>query len=211
MRSRCGFCRLPTDYEKFFNTISVCGADAVLLARGIPPSARRLFAAAFSDMRVVVETRCGLSPPVMLCRGLPQGSASAPELSKAAQDPILRLRECSPAAYVTRAGTRVAAAGFVDDVEHYGRGAADIRPILLELSLGSQGTGIGFSWEKGAVGSGWTCRTRPSKLLGGTFGTAGAQRLPCLERSSRRKRHSWANLALWQTDTLPRHRPPWRS
>ena len=51
MRLRCGFCRLPTDYEKFFNTISVCGADAVLLARGIPPSARRLFAAAFSDMR----------------------------------------------------------------------------------------------------------------------------------------------------------------
>ena len=70
MRLRCGFCRLPTDYEKFFNTISVCGADAVLLARGIPPSARRLFAAAFSDMRVVVETRCGLSPPVMLSRGL---------------------------------------------------------------------------------------------------------------------------------------------
>ena len=90
----------------------------------------------------------------MLSRGLPQGSASAPELSKAAQDPILRLRECSPAAYVTRAGTRVAAAGF--DVEHYGRGAADIRPILLELSLGSQGTGIGFSWEKGsAFASDW--------------------------------------------------------
>ncbi|CAE7770376.1 unnamed protein product [Symbiodinium sp. CCMP2592] len=141
-------CRIPADYEKFFNAVSLQGADAVLHSRAVPPCARRLLTAAFSDIQVSIQTRWGNSPPLTITRGLPQGSVSAPELSRAAQDPMLRLRENSPAAYHTHGGRRVAAAGFVDDTEHYGAGAADLPSILADLSLGSLGTGIGFAWTK---------------------------------------------------------------
>ena len=38
--------------------------------------------------------------------------------------------------------------GFVDDTEHYGKGALDLASILRELSLGSIATGIGYAWPK---------------------------------------------------------------
>eukprot|EP00972_Heterocapsa_arctica_P005835 861758-Heterocapsa_arctica.AAC.1 len=50
-------CRVPADYEKFFNTIELPEVDAVMQARGLPDPARRLLVDAFSDMRVSVETR----------------------------------------------------------------------------------------------------------------------------------------------------------
>ena len=63
-------------------------------------------------------------------------------------DPILRLRESSPAAYVTSSGRRVATVGYSDDAEHYGSGIADVPVIVSELGLGSVHTGIGFVWAK---------------------------------------------------------------
>ena len=149
-------CRIPADYEKFFNAVSIQGADAVMQARGVPPDVRWFFMSAFDKFGVQVHTRWGPSPRITLTRGLPQGAVSAPDLSKAAQDPILRLREASPAAYTTVGGRRVATTGYVDDSEHYGRGAADLSPVLGELSLGSRGTGIGFSWGKfSALATDW--------------------------------------------------------
>ena len=71
-------------------------------------------------------------------------------------DPILRLRESSPAAYVTSSGRRVATVGYSDDAEHYGSGIADVPVIVSELGLGSVHTGIGFAWAKfSAFASDW--------------------------------------------------------
>ncbi|CAJ1352405.1 unnamed protein product, partial [Effrenium voratum] len=40
-------CRIPSDYEKFFNTLLIPQLDAVLQARGVPDSVRRFYASAF--------------------------------------------------------------------------------------------------------------------------------------------------------------------
>ena len=74
-----------------------------------------------------------------------QGSVSGPEVYKPAQEPILRVRESSIAQYVSSQGRRIAAAGYVDDAEHYGAGAAHLPVILGELGAGSQATGVGFA------------------------------------------------------------------
>ena len=155
-RHRRPLCRVPADYEKFFNTIELPVVDSVMQVRGVPDPARRLVADAFTGMRVAVETRAGPAPPIVVNRGFPQGSVSGPEASKPAQEPILRMRRTSPAQYVTSAGRRVACAGYVDDAEHYGSGAADLPTIVAELGLGSVATGIGFAWPKfSAYASDW--------------------------------------------------------
>ena len=138
----------PSDYEKFFNTLLIPQLDAVLQARGVPDSVRRFYASAFQGHVLQLETRFGLTPDVQVQRGIMQGAVSSPELSRPAQDPILRLRESSSAAYVTSRGRRVATAGYSDDAEHYGRGVADIPDMVAELGLGSIHTGIGFAWDK---------------------------------------------------------------
>ena len=138
-------CRIPSDYEKFFNTLLIPQLDAVLQARGVPDSVRRFYASAFQGHVLQLETRFGLTPDVQVQRGIMQGAVSSPELSRPAQDPILRLRESSSAAYVTSRGRRVATAGYSDN---YGRGVADIPDIVAELGLGSIHTGIGFAWDK---------------------------------------------------------------
>ena len=142
------FCRIPSDYEKFFNTLHLPQIDSVLQARGVPDSARRFYAAAFQGHRLQLETKFGLTPEVAVQRGVMQGGVSSPELSRPAQDPILRLREQSSAVYTTSHGRRVATAGFSDDAEHYGSGVADIPTVVSELGQGSIHTGIGFAWGK---------------------------------------------------------------
>ena len=111
---------------------------------------------AFGDMRVIVNCRWGEAPVIAPTRGVPQGSVSGPEEAKAAQEPILRVRESSPACYMTSAGRRVPCAGYVDDAEHYGSGVSDLPKILAELGSGSIATGIGFAWAKfSAFASDW--------------------------------------------------------
>lgn len=122
--------------------------DTVHQCRGVPDAARRLYQSAFQGHRVCISTGVGLTAPVSVTRGCPQGAVSSPALSRAAQDPVLRLRECSPAAYTTSAGRRVACTGYADDVEHYGNGLSDLPLILSELGAGSAATGIGFAWRK---------------------------------------------------------------
>ena len=142
------FCRVPADYEKFFNTLQLASVDAIHECRGIPDAARRLYQSAFQGMQMCISTGVGSTEPLPVTRGCPQGAVSSPALSRAAQEPILRLRESSAASYRTSAGRRVACVGYADDVEHYGSGLRDLPVILSELSAGSQETGIGFSWRK---------------------------------------------------------------
>ena len=89
-----------------------------------------------------------MSFPINPNRGFVQGFVSGPEQAKPAQSRIVVLRAVSKANYLTFKGRKVHAAGFVDDTEHYGKGASDLASILRELSLGSLATGIGFSWPK---------------------------------------------------------------
>ena len=85
----------------------------------------------------MVDTKWGPSPPVHCQRGVPQGAVSSPELSKPAQDPLLRVREHSCACYVSSSGRRVSVAGYVDDAEHYAQGACQLPQLLCDLSIGS--------------------------------------------------------------------------
>ena len=140
--------RVPADFEKFFNTVNLHQVDAVQQARGIPDAIRRFYQAAFQGLTIRVDTRWGPSEPVHCHRGIPQGAVSSPELSKPAQDPLLRLRESSQACYVSSAGRRVPVAGYVDDEEHYAAGASQLPRLLQDLSRGSRLTGIGFAWDK---------------------------------------------------------------
>lgn len=142
------FCRVPADYEKFFNTLQLASVDAIHECRGLPDAARRLYQSAFQGVHMCISTGVGSSEPVLVTRGCPQGAVSSPALSRAAQEPILRLRESSSASYRTSSGRRVACVGYADDVEHYGSGLRDLPAILAELGAGSQATGIGFSWRK---------------------------------------------------------------
>ena len=149
-------CRIPSDYEKIFNTLLLPQIDAVLQARGVPDCARRFYASAFQGHTLQLETKFGLTADLAVQRGVMQGGISSPALSRPAQDPILRLRESSPAAYVTSSGRRVATVGYSDDAEHYGSGIADVPVIVSELGLGSVHTGIGFAWAKfSAFASDW--------------------------------------------------------
>eukprot|EP00439_Symbiodinium_sp_Y106_P048881 s5598_g6.t1 len=111
--------RVPADYEKFF-VLSNCH--------------RLMLSNKHADCRM----------PFVACIG----AVSSPELSRAAQDPMLRLREKDGAAYTTSGGRRVAAAGYVDDIEHYGNGLRDLPAVLNTLALGSSATGVGFAWTK---------------------------------------------------------------
>ena len=140
--------RVPADFEKFFNTVNLHQVDAVQQARGLPDSIRQFYQAAFQGLTIQVDTRWGPSDPVHCHRGVPQGAVSSPELSKPAQDPLLRLRESSPACYISSAGRRVPMAGYVDDAEHYASGARQLPRLLQDLSRGSLLTGIGFAWDK---------------------------------------------------------------
>ena len=150
-RSGRPLARVPVDYEKFFNAINLPQVDAVMQARGVPDLARRLYQEAFQGLQIRVETPWGLSDVVECRRGVPQGATSSPELSKPAQDPLLRLRESSTACYVSSAGRRVVLAGFVDDTEHYAQGVRQLHPLLKDLRAGSLLTGAGFAWDKFSV------------------------------------------------------------
>ena len=141
-------CRVPADEEKFFNAVEWSSVEAVDECRGIPDSARRLICEAFQGMQVSVETRWGPAPDIVPTRGFAQGSISGPEQAKPAHEPMLRLRESSPAYYTTSAGRAVACAGYVDDVEHYGAGAADLPTIFGELEAGSVMSRVGLAWGK---------------------------------------------------------------
>ena len=103
----------------------------------MPDSARRFYADAFQGRRLQLETKFGLTPEVAVHGGVMQGGVSSPELSRPAQDPILRLREQSSSVYTTSHGRRVATASFSDDAEHYGSGVADIPTVVSELDQGT--------------------------------------------------------------------------
>ena len=112
---------------------------------------------AMSGITVRVITRWGLSRGISLVSGVPQGSISGPDLASPAQEPILRAREASPAAYITSAGRRIACTGYVNDTEHYGAGAFHLPVIMKELQESSMATGIGLSWPKfSAFATNWT-------------------------------------------------------
>ena len=140
--------RSPTDYEKFYNVIQIPVCEAVEQGLGFPSGASELVTEAFSDLAITIETRWGNTNPLVPNRGIVQGSVSGPEEAKPAQSPILGLRAASEACYVTKHGREVHAAGFVDDIQHYGSGGHHLLAIMKELSLGSIATGIGFSWNK---------------------------------------------------------------
>ena len=78
--------RIPADYEKFFNLTHSTNKD------GASPTASTARCSANSG--VTLDTRSGPSQPLAVTRGVPQGAVSSPELSRTAQDPLLRLREC---------------------------------------------------------------------------------------------------------------------
>ena len=140
--------RLAVDYEKFFNTLQLVEIDAVQHCRGVPDASRALCQELFGACAVRLATRLGVTLPVSVSRGVPQGSVSSPSLSRGAQEPMLRLRENSSQGYRTSGGRLVHATGFVDDLEHYGSGVGDLAGISETLSLGSASSGVGFSWKK---------------------------------------------------------------
>ena len=105
--------RVPSDYEKYFNMLEIREVDAIWQARGLCDSVRRFYTEAFANIQVAVKTRWGETPLLGLTKGFPQGSVSATEASKPAQEPVLRAREQSSAKYRTRAGRLVAGGGFV--------------------------------------------------------------------------------------------------
>ena len=139
--------RVPSDYEKSFNTVQLREVDAVQQARGVPDSARRLYQSMFQGTRVGLMTRAGPSDPVEVARGAGQGSVSGPELSRPSQEPILTSREMSSARYTTHNGREIAVAGYVDDSEHYGNGISDLPALLKDLEAGSEASGVGFAWD----------------------------------------------------------------
>ena len=89
-------------------------------------------------------------------RGVPQGTNSSPELSKPAQEPILRLREMSPARFVADHGIDVAVTAYADDAEHYVGGIRQLPQLLVELGKGSMIAAVGYAWSKfSAFASDW--------------------------------------------------------
>ena len=97
---------------------------------GVPYQARSTTADAFDNLQISVETRCANTPDIALDRGYVQGSKGASELSKPAQSPILNIREESAAAYTAEGDVKVHSAGYVDDLEHYGKGINDLAIIM---------------------------------------------------------------------------------
>ena len=95
--------RLAVDYEKFFNTLQLAEIDAVQHCRGVPDAVRALCQELFGACAVRLATRLGVTSPISVSRGVPQGSVSSPSLSRGAQEPMLRLRENSSQA-TERAG-----------------------------------------------------------------------------------------------------------
>ena len=87
-RHRLPLLRVPADFEKFFNTLQLPLIDALQQGRSIPDSVRRLHQSLFSEAKVCLDTRVGLTTAISVSRGLPQGAVSLPELSRAAQDPM---------------------------------------------------------------------------------------------------------------------------
>ena len=138
----------PTDYEKFFNIIQAAVCETVEECMNIQGCSSELTSETFFNLSVSIETRWGLSPPVIPTRGFVQGFVSGPEQARPVQSPILALRAVSKACYLTIHGREVRAAGFVDDTEHYGGGAPHLNTIMSELSCGSIATGIGYAWHK---------------------------------------------------------------
>jgi len=72
------FSRLASDYEKFYNTMEKMTIDAAEECRGVPDDARTSFHESFGGIKVHIETRWGLTPPVDVSTGIPQGSVSWP-------------------------------------------------------------------------------------------------------------------------------------
>ena len=130
MKYNMEFSRIPNDYEKYHNVIQTSSCEAVEDCMGVPIDATVVTAEAFSGLFIVIDTRWGLTSPIVPNRGFVQGSVSGSEQAKPAQSPILALRAASKAFYLTHRGRKVHAAGFVDDTEHYGGGALDLATIL---------------------------------------------------------------------------------
>ena len=79
VRSGLPLLRIPADYEKFFNVLQLQEVDAMQQARGLPDAVRRLHQALFANMKVLLATRAGLTDPLPVSRGIPQGAVSSPE------------------------------------------------------------------------------------------------------------------------------------
>ena len=151
VRSGSPFVRIPSDYEKYFNSLVFEEVDAMQLARGVPDMVRRFYTDAFQKITVAVETRWGNTRELEYKRGVPQGTISSPELSKPAQEPILRMRELSPVHFITDHGIAVAVAAYADDAEHYAGGIQQLPLLLRELGAGSMLAGVGYAWKKFSV------------------------------------------------------------
>ena len=90
-RHRLPLLRVPADFEKFFNTLQLPLIDALQQGRGIPDSVQRLHQSLFSEAKVCLDTRVGLTTAISVTRGAASGQA--------AQDPILHLRARDRAAF----------------------------------------------------------------------------------------------------------------
>ena len=156
VRTGAPFARVPSDYEKYFNSILYEEVDVILLARDIPDMVRRFYTEAFQGITVAIDTRWGLTHDVDYQRGVPQGTISSPGLSKPAQEPILRMRELSLARFVTDHGIGVAVTAYADDAEHYAGGIRQLPQLLRELGKGSVLAAVGCAWPKfSAYASDW--------------------------------------------------------
>ena len=96
----------------------------------VPYQARSTTADAFDNLHISMETRWGNTPDITPDRGYVHGSRGASEPSKPAQSPILNTREESTAAYIAEGDVKGHSAGYVDDLEHYGKGINDFAIIM---------------------------------------------------------------------------------
>ena len=101
MKYNRGFCRTPTDYEKYYNVIQTASCEAVEECMGVPLEAIATTAEAFSGLSIVIETKWGFTYPIVPNRGFVQRSVSGPEQAKPAQSPILAIRAVNNAFYTT--------------------------------------------------------------------------------------------------------------
>ncbi len=70
MRHGIPLLRVPADYEKYFNTVQLAEADAVMHCAGVPDCARRLYMEVFRRIKVRLSTRVGMTRFLDVLRGI---------------------------------------------------------------------------------------------------------------------------------------------
>ena len=145
------FTWVPWDFRGFFDELSVPMADAMMLHRGVPDTARRWFVEMHSHRATLAAvTPWGLSPPVTRALGVHQGSCSAPLLSRFASEIVMRLED-SHAQPAVIGGIAVHQQSYVDDGNGFSTGAAGGEAIAKALSTGCPACGLGIDVKQGTA------------------------------------------------------------